>query len=371
MKIEAISDLLLGRIDAGDFPSAVYLVAQNGAVVAHDAVGRAVVVPEEIDAQPDTIYDLASITKPLVTGLLSAILIDQGEISLDDRVADLLPDFAAADKNEITVGELLTHTSRLTAWLPLYLCADSPDDIVAEIADSAMLTDANSVTYSDLNYIALGRLIERVTGRTLDDAAIEMIFEPLSLNRTFFCPPSFYLRSTAASECGNGFERQTCERDFPQLPIKPNVLRSEMIWGEVHDGNAHFMGGVSGHAGLFSTADNVFQIAHQFLPEFSKLVSPETCGLFQRNFSPCANEHRSLGFQLATTPESTAGVNMSPESFGHLGFTGTSLWIDPVKERVFILLTNRTHHRDLPFVLLNSVRRQFHDLAIASLDAIS
>ena len=195
MKIEAISDLLLGRIDAGDFPSAVYLVAQNGAVVAHDAVGRAVVVPEEIDAQPDT---------------------------------DLLPDFAAADKNEITVGELLTHTSRLTAWLPLYLCADSPDDIVAEIADSAMLTDANSVTYSDLNYIALGRLIERVTGRTLDDAAIEMIFEPLSLNRTFFCPPSFYLRSTAASECGNGFERQTCERDFPQLPIKPNVLRSEM-----------------------------------------------------------------------------------------------------------------------------------------------
>ncbi|MBX7055001.1 MAG: beta-lactamase family protein [Pyrinomonadaceae bacterium] len=371
MKFESVSDLLLERIAAGDFPSAVYLVAEKGTVVAVDAVGRAVIEPEVIDAGPNTIYDLASLTKPLVTGLLSAILIDQGEISLDDRVADLLLDFAAPDKNEITVGEMLTHTSRLAAWLPLYLCVDEPDAIVAEIARTPLLRSNDSVTYSDLNYVALGRLIERVTGRDLDDAAIEMIFEPLALDRTFFRPPSIYRRFTAASETGNRFERQTCESEFPHLPIKPGAFRSEVIWGEVHDGNAHFMGGVAGHAGLFSTADNVFRLAHQFLPEYSTLVSADICELFQRNFSPCGNEHRSVGFQLATTPESTAGTNMSPASFGHLGFTGTSLWIDPVKERVFILLTNRTHCHELPFVLLNSVRRRFHDLAAASLEANS
>lgn len=371
MKFESVSELLLERVAAGDFPSAVYLVAEKGTVKAADAVGRAVVEPEDIEARPDTIYDLASLTKPLVTGLLSTILIDQGELSLDDRVADLLPDFAAPDKNEITVGELLTHTSRLAAWLPLYLCVDDPDEIVAEIARTPRVESANAVTYSDLNYIALGRLIERITGHDLDDAAIEMIFEPLELNRTFFCPPSIYRRSTAASEVGNRFERQTCEREFPHLQIKPGDFRSEVIWGEVHDGNAHFMGGVAGHAGLFSTADNVFRLAHQFLPQYSTLVSAEMCELFQRNFSPDGNEHRSVGFQLATTPESTAGENMSTASFGHLGFTGTSLWIDPVNERVFILLTNRTHCHTLPFVLLNSVRRRFHDLAIASLEANS
>ena len=131
------------------------------------------------------------------------------------------------------------------------------------------------------------------------------------------------------------------------------------------------MGGVAGHAGLFSTAEEVFKIAQQFLPRFTALLKPETCELFCTNFTPGMNEHRSFAFQLASTPDSTAGTLMSPQSFGHLGFTGTSLWIDPVAERVFILLTNRTHNHALPFVNINSVRRRFHDLAIGQLDGNS
>ena len=128
------------------------------------------------------------------------------------------------------------------------------------------------------------------------------------------------------------------------------------------------MGGVAGHAGLFSTAEDVFKIALQFLPSFTTLLKPETCELFRTNFTKGMNEDRSLAFQLASTEGSTAGTLMSPESFGHNGFTGTSLWIDPVKERIFVLLTNRTHAHMLPFVNINSTRRRFNDLAVTLLD---
>ena len=127
------------------------------------------------------------------------------------------------------------------------------------------------------------------------------------------------------------------------------------------------MGGVSGHAGLFSTAVEIREIAKQFLAKESVLLQPGTCGLFRTNLTPGLNEARAVGFQLAETPESTASRSLSADSFGHLGFTGTSLWIEPETARIFILLTNRTHAHALPFVLLNSVRRRFHELAVADL----
>src|SRR5690606_19948139 len=131
-------------------------------------------------------------------------------------------------------------------------------------------------------------------------------------------------------------------------------FRDYLIRGEVHDGNAYFMGGVSGHAGLFSTAADVFRIALQFLPGHTTLLKPETCELFRTNYTPGMNEDRSFAFQLASTADSTAGPDLPPQSFGHNGFTGTSLWINPVNERVFILLTNRTHAHPLPFVNIYS-----------------
>jgi CubicO group peptidase (beta-lactamase class C family) len=146
------------------------------------------------------------------------------------------------------------------------------------------------------------------------------------------------------------------------------VWRDQVIWGEVHDGNAHFLGGAAGHAGLFSTADEALRIAEQFLAARTTLLRPETCELFRTNMTEGLNEARSLAWQLATSPDSTAGTTLGPDSFGHLGFTGTSCWIDPSRERIFILLTNRTHIAKPPFVNINSVRRQFHTLAAAAFD---
>jgi CubicO group peptidase (beta-lactamase class C family) len=144
--------------------------------------------------------------------------------------------------------------------------------------------------------------------------------------------------------------------------------REHQIWGEVHDGNCHFMDGVSGHAGLFSNVFETFKIAQQFLANQTKLLKPETCKLFRTNFTSGLNEARSIAFQLAATKNSTASEALAKDSFGHLGFTGTSLWIEPETERIYILLTNRTHARPLPFANINDARRRFHELAAKALD---
>ncbi|MEO6656439.1 MAG: serine hydrolase [Pyrinomonadaceae bacterium] len=372
-----ISEFLQERIDAGDFPSAVYLIAEKGFVVLQDALGFAVVQPERIEARINTIYDLASLTKVLVTGLLIVKLIEDEKFQLDGRVAVYLKEFDIEGKRTITILDLLTHTSHLPAWRPFYLLVSDPAEVINVIGKTPLNYDQDAVTYSDLNFVALSRLIEQVTGKSLRDAAAEIIFGPLKLTDTSFNPSANRRPRIAATESGNGYERQTCiEMGFLNSADKTPVatapgsypIRSEVIWGEAHDGNAYFMNGGAGHAGLFSTAEETFKIAQQFLPNYTTLLKPETCELFRTNFTPDANEHRSFAFQLASTRDSTAGVAMSSESFGHLGFTGTSLWIDPILERVFILLTNRTHDHGLPFANINRVRRQFHDLAIDLLD---
>lgn len=371
MKSAEISKFLSERIDAGDFPSAVYLVAEKGEIVFQDALGFAVVEPERIPAKLDTIYDLASLTKPLATGLLAAQQIEDGDISLDTTLGEQPSLFDRSPIAELTIRQLATHTSGLPAWLPLYFLAKSPaPKDLASIISRQILTVPPQVVYSDLNFISLALLIE---GSRPDLEFDLEVSSKLKLKKTFFDPLTHDVDRVeiAASESGNGHERQTClemgylrPTDASGNTDHSSIFRRELIWGEVHDGNAHFMGGVAGHAGLFSTADEVFRIALQFLPNFTKLLRPETCSLFTKNFTGDFDEHRSFAFQLASTKDSTAGARMSPESFGHLGFTGTSLWIDPVTERIFILLTNRTHNHSLPFVNINSVRRQFHDIAI-------
>ena len=143
--------------------------------------------------------------------------------------------------------------------------------------------------------------------------------------------------------------------------------RQRLIWGEVHDGNAYFLGGAAGHAGLFSTARETFLIAQQFVGDMTKLLTPDTCRLFRENMTPGLEEARSIGWQLAATKDSTASVELPPDSFGHNGFTGTCVWIDPNAQRVFTLLTNRTHARALPFANINAVRREFNRLAVKAL----
>jgi CubicO group peptidase (beta-lactamase class C family) len=367
---DTISRFIGERIAANDFPSAVYLVAEKGEIVFQDALGYAVVEPEQIEAKIDTIYDVASLTKPLVTGLLLAKLIESGRFGFDDDISDIQSSNREMSLQSYTVRALATHTSGLTAWIPIYLAVKSRNEIFDWILRSERSL-GGKVVYSDLNFILLGLFLEEVFKQRLEFVFGDNVSWPLGLATTGY-DDGFESKDTiAASEKGNEYERLTCiEQGFLSAHSKGNVFfRHEVIWGDVHDGNAYFMDGIAGHAGLFSTAEEVFKIALQFLPQYTKLLKPETCDLFRMNFTKGMNEDRSFAFQLASTEGSTAGTKMSPESFGHNGFTGTSLWIDPVKERIFVLLTNRTHHHPLPFVNINSVRRKFHDLAVDALEA--
>jgi len=422
---ERIDALLAERIAAGDFPSAVYLVAERGRACFSGAQGFAVREPVRHAAGMETIYDLASLTKPLVTGLLAAQLVERGALELERPVGAYLPEFARAATAHINVRHLLTHTSGLPAWRPLRISTGNRRERVLETIAAAGLeyeTGAR-VVYSDLGFITLGLLLERICGAKLDELAQREIFRPLALERTFFNPTRAFLTGIAACELGgNAYERGMCEaqeqareRTVGQAPaegqtdgqalsealkegqaqalsealkegqtgvlseartqgLAENVAgalgewREELIWGEVHDGNAFFLGGAAGHAGLFSNARETFSLAEQFIATRTRLLAPETCALFSTNMTPQFDEARSFAWQLASTRDSTAGGALSPDSFGHLGFTGTSCWIDAARERVFILLTNRTHTRTLPFVNINGVRRQFHTLAVAALE---
>jgi serine-type D-Ala-D-Ala carboxypeptidase len=367
-RADEVSSMLAGRVVAGDFPSAVYVVAERGRERFADAIGDAVRDPEVRPAALETIYDLASLTKPLLTGLLAASHFERGQIALDAAVSEYLPEFATGEKRAVTVRHLLTHTSGLPAWLPLYLvCDGGPTRVLECIAARPLEQEPGSrVVYSDLGFITLGLVLQRVSGASLVELARREIFARLNLKRTFFNPPESLRDEIAACESGgNAYERGVCEAEGRGVG---GHWRTHTIWGEVHDGNAYFLGGAAGHAGLFSTARETLRVAEQFLPRTTQLLSPETCALFSRNMTEGLNEARSFAWQLAATPESTAGPRLPPEAFGHLGFTGTSCWIDPTTERTFILLTNRTHARTLPFVNINGVRRRFHTLAVEALE---
>jgi len=323
--------------------------------------------PEQIPASLNTIYDLASLTKPLVTGLLCARLVEAGKLKLEAAVADYLPDFNRSDKSAITIRQLLTHTSGLPAWRPVYLLAEDKDKVIAAIAEESLQAQpGESVIYSDLGFILLGFLLQRLSGLDLSVLAAQEIFTPLDLTSSFFNPEQAARTGIAACENGNAYERDMCERDFPSKPYAK--WRETMVWGQVHDGNAYFLGGTAGHAGLFSTAHETLAIANQFIAGQSRLLQRETCDLFRQNLTAGLNEARSFGWQLAATKDSTAGPSLPLDAFGHTGFTGTSCWIDSEAQHVFILLTNRTHARALPFANINSVRRQFHTLAVAALE---
>lgn len=363
---QAISNFLSRRIEAADFPSAVYLIAENGQPVFADALGEAVREPESHPATLETIYDLASLTKPLVTGLLCARLVENRDLTLDNSIAHYLTEFDQPDKSSITIRQLLTHTSGLPAWRPLYLIADRKADVLSAISTEPLqYKPGERVVYSDLGFIVLGFLLQRLGGQSLDELARTHIFSPLELRQTFFNPAVAARTGVAACETGNAYERDVCERDFTGHSYPG--WRNELIWGEVHDGNAHFLGGFAGHAGLFSNAKETLRIANQFIGAQSQLLSPETCELFRRQMTEGLNEARSFAWQLAATKESTAGPALPPDAFGHTGFTGTSCWVDAERQRVFILLTNRTHKRALPFANINSVRREFHALAVNAL----
>lgn len=364
MSSDPIKAFIEGRIAAGDFPSAAWALGDEKGIFAEGASGLAVAGDDPSNASTDTIYDLASLTKPLVTGLLFAVFLESGKVSLDDRVSEHFENFSASDKKDITIEDLLAHRSGFEAWRPLYLESGGKDRserlkaVVRKIAELPLTSlRGNHVIYSDLNFIVLGALIEKIAGRRIDELARDLIFRPLALQSTFFLPPHSLLGRIAASETGNAYEKQiSSEMGFDTSSYD---WRTGLIRGEVHDENCRFLGGVSGHAGVFSTARETYLMARQFLPETTQLLRRDTCRIFSADLTPGLGQARSAGFQLAATSDSSAHGVIPGTSFGHLGFTGTTLWIDPESRRFYVLLTNRTHGAGLPLPDLSESRRGF------------
>lgn len=375
---ELIEDYLRAEIGRGSFPGAQYAVGEGGRVVFEGALGHSVIDPQRLPSTLDTIYDMASLTKPLVTSLLCVRLVERGVLSMDAPVRDHLPEFGAERARHITLRQLMTHTSGLPNWLPLYCEAARPEDVPAIIAGKFAEQCPGQTTqlvYSDLNYILLGFILERASKESLARLAAKEIFEPLGLKRTMFNPPAELRRETAATERGQEFERANAlalsdgngraGHDL-KAALSGYGWRRGVIWGEVHDGNAHFLGGAAGHAGLFSTAREAYEIARQFLPG-SRLISPASLKLFTENLTAGCDTSRSIGWIIPLRGDCSAGPRLPRTAIGHNGFTGTSLWMDPEKRRMFILLTNRVHPRVKP-VDMKPIRQRFNALGVEALD---
>jgi CubicO group peptidase (beta-lactamase class C family) len=276
----------------------------------------------------------------------------------------------------------MTHTSGLLNWLPLYLQANDLSEVTSAIAKHGLQPTGphSPVVYSDLGYILLGFALEKETGRPIDELAKSEIFDRLGLRRTMFNPPPELMREIAATEHGQTFEQKNAyiaQREVEALigtngkasrigPESNGAFRQHLIWGEVHDGNAYFLRGVAGHAGLFSTARETCTLASQFLTD-SILLEPESLELFTRNLTPGRGTDRSIGWVLASTHDCSAGPALPATAFGHTGFTGTSVWIDGSKRRVLVLLTNRVHPH-IGNIEMKESRQGFHALAVEALE---
>jgi serine-type D-Ala-D-Ala carboxypeptidase len=317
--------VLTRALSDGAFPGAMAVIGNSTGILASYGVGR---LDASDSTRPtiSTIYDLASLTKIVATTSLILQLVDQGRVALDTPVVRYLPEWRGPQISAITIRQLLSHSSGLAAWRPFYKEAVDRADARAQL----MLVgpDAPPGTrflYSDMNFMLLGMVAEKLTGMSLDSAFIAMVAKPLRMVDTRFLPDSA-LRARIA-------------------PTEFDPWRQRQLRGEVHDENASRFGGVSGHAGLFSTADDLSRFARMWLNggalDGTRLASAQTVAAFTRAQDTLISR-RALGWE---TPNGTnsAGHRLSPRAFGHTGFTGTSMWIDPSRDLFVILLTNRVN----------------------------
>lgn len=326
---------LLDRAAAdGAFPGGVLAVGWNGQLAVHP-FGKLELDGEAYDVDEDSIYDVASLTKPIVTTTAAMLLVQRGRLDLNRPVENYLPEFAAAAKFDpnpawrarITPHMLLVHDSGLPDHREFFKEAKGRDAILARVLAEPLVNEpGKQIVYSDLGFILLGEIIERLTGESLDVFAKREIFDVLGMDRSMFNPPRKLREDIAPTE-------------------KDTAFRKRQIWGEVHDENAWAMGGVAGHAGLFSTADDLAAFAQMILNGgiygHERLLARSTIHEFTARHT-IGSSARTLGWDV---PEeaSSSGRYFSASSFGHLGFTGTSLWIDPERKLFVVLLTNRVN----------------------------
>lgn len=333
-----IDDFLQREIDLGSFPSAAYAVGTVDGIEKENGLGHSVAVPVRIPASKETIYDCASLTKPLVTATLVLQAVRDGAITLDTKFEGY------------TYRELLTHTSGLRAWLPLYAYDDYLDAIRTAGPEYERGT---RVVYSDLNFVLLWYAMRAVYG-DFETAAYERIFRPLGLTSAMLQPAPWFRTRIAATEWGQQYESKMANR--PDLAR----LREGLIWGETHDGNSFHAGGCAGNAGLFSTASCVFRMAQAWIN--GELLPLELVREATSNQTIGLDDARGYGWQLPTGSDATKMLTAS--AFGHTGFTGCSLWVD--QGRIMVLLTNRVHPCAAP-IAMQKIRGEFHRLALSGL----
>lgn len=344
----------------GRIPGAVMVVGRSSAEpVGPVAVGCRSLLPRRCPMEADTLFDMASITKVMATATVAMCLVERGRLRLGAPVAEYLPEFAATEepaRRQVRILHLLTHTSGLPAWRPLYQGCDGAGSC-RPLMERRLLGTAleappgTRVTYSCLGFILLGLVIERLTGEGLDQAARRLVFEPAGMAQTGFCPgPELWGRCAATEYCS---------------------LRRRVVQGEVHDENAYFFGGVAGNAGLFSTAADTARFARLMLGRGAlgerRVLSRAAVEAMTADHTSHLGESRGLGWALrGRDPDSSAGDLLSPAAYGHTGFTGTSVWIDPVRDLYCVLLTNRVHpsrNNDAHIAL----RPAFHNAVAAAL----
>ncbi len=331
------------EIERESFPGAAALVASPQSVLETAHAGNAVLEPETLPVSPETLWDLASLTKPLCCGALARIAAGEG-LSLDLAPAFFFPAWKKTRYDGITLRTLLTHTSGLAAWYPLYARGEGADAYRKTLAEmEPQAAPGSAVIYSDLNFLLLGDILEAHFSSPLDRAFAELVAGPAGSGARFLPQGR---QATAATEKGDATERGMTAA----LGLSYDRFRTEVVWGEVHDGNSLRRGGVAGNAGLFGSARDVWALARVWLENFAE----EFCS----DATPLLAEARGLSWQGMRGAGSSIPA-MSPRSFGHTGFTGTSLWMDPDSGRIAILLTNRVHPT-VKEVDFNEVRRRFH-----------
>jgi uncharacterized protein YbbC (DUF1343 family) len=310
---------------AKNMPGCVVAIGRHGKLVFLRAYGYRQILPERVAMTTDTVFDMASLTKPVATATSVMILIEQGKVRLDDPAATYIPEFGQNGKEGITLLQLLTHQAGLVPDNPLGDYRDGPEKAWERIAAlEPMAKPGSKFIYSDVHYIVLGELVKRVSGKRLDAFSREHLFGPLGLTETGFLPPEELRRRAAPTEKRDG----------------------GWMRGEVHDPRAHLLGGVAGHAGLFSTAGDLAVFAQMMLVrgEYGgvRVLAPETVDQMTKAYR-VPGGLRGLGWDMRTGYSKNRGAGFSPRAFGHGGFTGTVLWIDPQHELFVIFLSNRLH----------------------------
>ncbi|MGB5847803.1 MAG: serine hydrolase domain-containing protein [Ignavibacteriaceae bacterium] len=346
-----VDEIILSAIKDCAFPGAVVLVSKDRKIIYEKSFGHLTYNDTSATVTKNTIYDIASLTKVIATTTAAMICYDNNLFLLDDPVAKYIPEFSQNGNEKVTIKNLLLHNSGLPAFKRFYKNYSSADEVIKDIYKTPLSYETGSKTvYSDLGFITLAKIVEQVTGKRFDAFCKEKIFIPLQMNSTFFNPADSLLYKIAPTEYDN-------------------YWRNELVWGEVHDETASLLNGVSGHAGLFSTAKDISNLLLLLLNDGTfnghQIIKSATVKLFTTRYSDKST--RALGWDTKSGEKSSAGNLFDITSFGHTGFTGTSVWIDPTRKLFVVLLTNRVYPiRENK--KLYEVRPVLHDAVIITLD---